>query len=406
MPTFQEDLTVNGDIFVKQSNFVSLHYGNRGRLGSTPSFNPDNDKNGLWLEASADGDESGGLFCNGNTLVLWSPGDNDTLRVYDEDDFATPKLVMKGDGKVGIGTVEPRTPLHVQGRIASGRDFQSAGAVTLYPPDGYAWFHIDNGPAGGRPMGRLRISYGANPGDCEVVSVLQNGTVGIGTSNPGVKFHVNGDRIRLENAGKILDLRADGAAVDLETTTSDLYLRSAGAGHDIVMNPFAGDGNVGIGTGSPQAKLHVQGDVMVSGDIVLQNADCAEEFDLASAEAVEPGTVMVLDEEGRLAQSTQAHDKRVAGVVSGAGDFKPGLVLDRQSDQAGRAAIALIGKVYCKVDAQYAAIEVGDLLTTSPTPGHAMKAADALVAFGAILGKALRPLRSGAGLIPVLVALQ
>ena len=73
MPTFQEDLTVNGDIFVKQSNFVSLHSGNRGRLGSTPSFNPDNDKNGLWLEASADGDESGGLFCNGNTLALWTP---------------------------------------------------------------------------------------------------------------------------------------------------------------------------------------------------------------------------------------------------------------------------------------------------------------------------------------------
>jgi hypothetical protein len=406
MPTFNESLTVNGDIFVKQGNCVSMHYGNRGRLGATPNFNPDNDKNGLWLEASADGDESGGLFCNGNTLVLWSPGDNDTLRIFDEDDFATPRLVVKGDGKVGIGTVEPRTPLHVQGRIASGRDFQSAGALTLYPPDGYAWFHLDNGPAGGRPMGRLRISYGVNPGDFEVVSVLQNGTVGIGTPSPGVKFHVNGNRIRLENADKTLDLRADGTQVDVETTTSDLYLRSAGAGHDIVMNPIAGDGNVGIGTAGPQAKLHVQGDVIVSGDIMLQNADCAEEFDLAAADAAEPGTVMVLDEEGCLAESSRPYDRRVAGIVSGAGDLKPGLVLDRQLEKAGRAAIALMGKVYCKVDATYAAIEVGDLLTTSPTPGHAMKATDALVAFGAILGKALRPLRAGTGLIPVLVALQ
>jgi hypothetical protein len=68
--------------------------------------------------------------------------------------------------------------------------------------------------------------------------------------------------------------------------------------------------------------------------------------------------------------------------------------------------VSLMGKVYCKVDAQYAPIEVGDLLTTSPTPGHAMKAADPLKAFGTIVGKALRPLAAGKGLIPILVALQ
>lgn len=406
MPTFHEDLTVDGDIFVKQPNIASVHYGNRGKLGATPTFNPDNNRNGLWLEASADGSESGGLFCNGNTLVLWSPGDNDTLRVYDEDDFAAPKLVIDAGGNLGIGTSEPRTPLHVHGRMATGRDFESAGALTFYPPDGFAWFHIDNGPAGGRPQGRLRISHGPNPGDNELVSILQNSNVGIGASNPGTKLHVVGNRIRLDNAGKRIELRADGSAVDLQTTTSDLFIRSSGAGHDIVMNPFAGDGNVGIGTGSPQAKLHVQGDIMVSGDIVLQNADCAEEFDLAAAEPVEPGTVMVLNDAGQLQPSTGAYDKRVAGIVSGAGDYKPGLVLDRQPDQQQRAAIALMGKVYCKVDASQSPIAVGDLLTTAPLPGHAMKAADALHAFGAVIGKALQPLQSGTGLIAVLVALQ
>jgi hypothetical protein len=68
--------------------------------------------------------------------------------------------------------------------------------------------------------------------------------------------------------------------------------------------------------------------------------------------------------------------------------------------------IALIGKVYCKVDANYGAIEVGDLLTTSPTLGHAMKAVDPIKAFGSVIGKALRPLDSGEGLIPILIALQ
>jgi hypothetical protein len=58
------------------------------------------------------------------------------------------------------------------------------------------------------------------------------------------------------------------------------------------------------------------------------------------------------------------------------------------------------------VDAQYSSIDVGDLLTTSPTPGHAMKASDPLRAFGAVIGKALRPLGSGRGLIPILIALR
>ena len=65
-----------------------------------------------------------------------------------------------------------------------------------------------------------------------------------------------------------------------------------------------------------------------------------------------------------------------------------------------------MGKVYCKVDADYASIEVGDLLTTSSTPGHAMKADDPFKTFGAVIGKALRPLKAGRGLIPILVALQ
>jgi hypothetical protein len=81
-------------------------------------------------------------------------------------------------------------------------------------------------------------------------------------------------------------------------------------------------------------------------------------------------------------------------------------VLDRVSSAAHRAAIALIGKVCCNVDASYAPIEVGDLLTTSPTMGHAMKANDHTKSSGTILGKALRPLREGQGLIPILVALQ
>ena len=62
------------------------------------------------------------------------------------------------------------------------------------------------------------------------------------------------------------------------------------------------------------------GNVVVTGDVQLINQDCAEDFDISCAEQIEPGTVMVIDEEGTLRRSQQAYDRRVAGVVSGAGD--------------------------------------------------------------------------------------
>jgi hypothetical protein len=161
---------------------------------------------------------------------------------------------------------------------------------------------------------------------------------------------------------------------------------------------------LGIGTPTPSAALHVVGDIFATGDIVLQNADCCEEFDVT--QDVEPGTVMVLDENGHLKPSSAPYDKKVAGVVSGAGNYRPGLVLDRQPGKVGRQPIALVGKAYCKVDASYSSIETGDLLTTSPTPGHAMKASDPIKAFGTVIGKALGSLGQGIGLIPVLISLQ
>jgi hypothetical protein len=141
-------------------------------------------------------------------------------------------------------------------------------------------------------------------------------------------------------------------------------------------------------------------------DIRLPGADCAEQFDVADAQQLEPGTVVVIDEDGALRESRVAYDRKVAGVVSGAGEYRPGIVLGGASHSEDRALVAVVGRVYCKVDARQAPIELGDLLTTSPTPGHAMRAGDPARAFGAVIGKALRPMFDGCGLIPMLVALQ
>jgi hypothetical protein len=245
----------------------------------------------------------------------------------------------------------------------------------------------------------------------EAMRVGATGNVGIGTTQPTHVFHVRTfDAVGLfESTGTQAFLRLttrEGIDNRVEITNRPggrLSLFTSGAGD--VLNITRG-GNVGIGTVTPAARLSVNGDVEVTGDIRLLNADCAEDFDVAGAEEIEPGTVMVIDEGGALKRSQQAYDKRVAGVVSGAGGLKPGIILDKEESNGGRLPVALMGKVACKVDARHSPIGVGDLLTTSSTPGYAMKADDPLRAFGAVIGKALRSLKGEQDIIPVLIALQ
>jgi hypothetical protein len=156
--------------------------------------------------------------------------------------------------------------------------------------------------------------------------------------------------------------------------------------------------------GAIQATGDVTCDHVACQDVVCFGGDIAEEFPIANKDDAAPGTVMVLSDNGALKPSDTPYDGRVAGVIAGAGDYRPGILLNRQS-QAGRLPIAMVGKTYCMVDASYGAVGIGDLLTSSGTAGHAMKAVDAARAFGAVIGKAMRPLLEGRGLIPILLIL-
>lgn len=149
----------------------------------------------------------------------------------------------------------------------------------------------------------------------------------------------------------------------------------------------------------------VRGNLDVTGDIRLVGFDVAEAFELDGPADVEPGTVMIFEDECRVRPSSVAYDRRVAGVISGAGPWQPGLLL-HQPTTVRTAPLALVGRAYCKVIASHGAIAFGDLLTSSDTVGHAMRVADPGRAFGSVIGKALAPLAEGHGLIPILVALQ
>jgi hypothetical protein len=105
--------------------------------------------------------------------------------------------------------------------------------------------------------------------------------------------------------------------------------------------------------------------------------------------------------------SRGSYNRCVAGVVSGANNFSVGAVLGNLPGHEDAPAIALSGRVYVKCDASAGAIEPGDMLTTSDTPGHAMKATDGDKSHGAVIGKAMGRLEAGErGLILVLVNLQ
>lgn len=244
--------------------------------------------------------------------------------------------------------------------------------------------------------------------NAEAARVTAAGRVGIGTQAPQSVLHVGNGQTAIQSSRVTATIAA--------TQTDAGIAIAQGGGVNVLLQASGAGGYIGTTSNHPlvfrtgdQDRMVIlpNGDLQCNGDILLTNADCAEDFDLAEDAQAEPGTVMVLDDDGRLTHCVSAYDRRVAGIVAGAGTYRPAIVLDRaNTNRLGRSAISLVGKAFCKVDATDREVGVGDLLTTSGTPGHAMAAADPSRAFGSVLGKALRPLRGGIGLVPVLIALQ
>lgn len=163
----------------------------------------------------------------------------------------------------------------------------------------------------------------------------------------------------------------------------------------------------------------ISGDVAIRGNVQIrteatgmlimelgEGLDYAEGFDIANDTKIGPGTVLIIDPSnpGQLAIAERPYDSRVAGIVAGGSGLGSGVRLGAgQYDYD----VALVGRVYCNVDATEMGVEPGDLLTTSSTPGYAMKAVDPIRARGAILGKAMERLEKGRrGQVLVLVTLQ
>ncbi len=402
------------------------------------------------------------LTSDASGQASWQPaggvgGDGDWTFTGADDMHATPA------GNVGIGTTSPGAKLDIRDGSRALRVIGDGGRAAIearhtlsgnlaYLADSYAGVHgvsellvgvfgeSDSVAVVGENSGTLRTSgyLGGVQGAYGESAVGNYGYLG------GASFAVYGAETTNGNYGGIgywnygvlgdtesqvgVMGRANGGTgvAGLATTGWAVYGTHSSTGNygyiggrDYALFAESPEGTAVLGLSLAGTAAHFIGDVLIqSGDLttpvleITGGSDLSEGFEITStASGIEPvpGMLVCVDPSspGELMVSRDAYDTKVAGVISGAGGVRPGLLMGQKGSVAsGRSPVALTGRVYCMADASNGPIAPGDLLTTSDVAGHAMKARDRDRSHGAVIGKAMTALESGRGLVLVLVSLQ
>ena len=314
-------------------------------------------------------------------------------------------------GNVGIGTNVPATKLEVKTGTGLPGFTHTDGTIRVGSYVGGSTSGATGGWLG--TISNHALHFFVNNGQ-PAMTVDTAGNVGIGTATPSTKLelqtaineygftHTNGTVTLSEYIGNSTTV-ASGAWLGTNTAFP-LYFYANNGNPGITLSTA---GNVGIGFTNPQTKLDVNGTIRTKVLTITGGADVAEPFPMKEEE-LEKGSVVVIDDKhpGRLKRSASAYDRRVAGIVSGANGIHPGIALQQEGAVEGGRNVALSGRVYVQADASGGPIKPGDLLTTSYTPGHAMKVTNHARSQGAVIGKAMSSLNEGSGMVLVLVTLQ
>ena len=203
-----------------------------------------------------------------------------------------------------------------------------------------------------------------------------------------------------------------GRAVTLGTTTrgtGQMLLKNRREREVVLAFVESGSdsGYLGIADsgGSQRVILKVekgQGVVAVDGTAIH---DYAEILDLATREGIRAGSVVAWDPDASgLVPASVSNARRVVGVISGAGKFRPGMVIGSRTDGSKDFPVAVSGVIYARVSGEAGPVEPGDLLVPSSAAGVGMRAADPRATAGTVFGKALEPWSgAGEGLVLMLV---
>jgi hypothetical protein len=379
-----------------------------GALRSSGSGTSEN----VWAQLDNAGTNGAGLTMRASWGSAYGHADvrydGDALRLLatmsDGDPPPTNGVSIANNGFVGVGVADPgpgNARLQVLSSSTTGYALkaEATGANTTGL--------FASGGAGGNAAdfkGRVRL-FDPNT-NAELIRIGGGGT-GVG----GYVGMYNSDGARTIE----LDAHESGfPAVRLfrnnGTTMAIEMLATEGAdGGQITL--FNSAGNATITLDAEHGGVGGTGRVITQVLEITGGSDLSEQFDVIAPDGTpEPGMVVVIDPEnpGQLKLATQAYDRKVAGVISGAGGVRPGMLMGQRDTAAdGQYPVALTGRVWCWCDASFGAIEPGDLLTTSSTPGHAMRIGDNRAApRGCVIGKAMTSLDEGRGLVLVLVTLQ
>ncbi|MBI5387073.1 MAG: hypothetical protein HZA90_20575 [Verrucomicrobia bacterium] len=336
------------------------------------------------------------------------------VRLYNHNGSSTVSLFgdSSAAGVIYVGTTNGSDRLRLDG-YGTG----NGGQIYVYASDGSATINLQ-GDSGAAGLIEVRNDTGATKVSLDGENTSGGGEVTLRDSTGDTSAVLSSG-----SSGGYVTL-SDDAGVNTVTWQSSgtgggygaLY-KSNGSSYGIYLDgETSGAGYLAVyGTNGNQV-IYLDGqDADGNGRVVTQvlqitgGSDLSENFEINAPRALQPGMVVSIDAEhpGELRLSTGAYDRTVAGIISGAGGVSTGMLMGQIGTKAdGKHPVALTGRVYCQADASNGAIQPGDLLTTSATPGHAMKVTDHARAQGAILGKAMTSLPSGQGLVLVLVSLQ